>query len=245
MTLPSRISAFLIHLTASLAVALLVAVLVFNVWYPSPLDEALGVTHVFWLLILIDITVGPLLTLLVFDLAKKTLAMDLTLITCLQLAALGYGLWIIAEGRPAWIVFNIDRFDVVTAVDIDTRRIDKAYARYRNAPWLGPQWVGAIKPEDMELQNRIIFESAQGGSDIAQRPDLYVPLSYLTAAIRRQAQPLEKLNKSNESKKVRELARSRPLATAWVPLMARSNPMVVLLANNSNEILGVAKLKPW
>ncbi len=110
--MPARIKAFLMHLAVSAVIALLAVLLVFQIWYPAPLHEALGVTDIFLLLPLVDVILGPLLTLLVFKLGKKTLIMDLAVIACLQLAALGYGLWTVAEGRPAWIVYNADRFDV-------------------------------------------------------------------------------------------------------------------------------------
>lgn len=173
--MPARLKAFLLHLAASALVALLALLLVFKLWYPAPLHAALGVTHILLLLLLIDVVLGPLLTLLIYKVGKKTLVMDLTIIAALQLAALGYGLWTVAEGRPDWIVYNVDRFDVVTAVDIDTRQLDEARTQYRNAPpRTGPQWVGALKPYDPEQSNNILFEAVQGGSDIAQRPNLYL-----------------------------------------------------------------------
>lgn len=242
--MPARIKAFLIHLAASAAIALLALLLVFTLWYPAPLHTALGVTHILLLLLLIDVILGPLLTLLVFKVGKKTLVMDLTIIACLQLAALGYGLWTVAQGRPAWIVYNVDRFDVVTVVDIDSRQLDQADPSYRKAPWTGPQWVAAHRPDDAKQRNDILFEAVQGGSDIAQRPNLYQPLSTATAEIRQHAQPLTELNNTNDPATVSELLQNWPAATAWVPLMARQQPVVVLLDANS-QVLAIVTLNPW
>ncbi|WP_313056119.1 hypothetical protein [Pseudomonas lopnurensis] len=94
--MPARIKAFLMHLAVSAVIALLAVLLVFHIWYPAPLHEALGVTHIFLLLLLADVILGPLLTLVVFKIGKKTLIMDLAVIACLQLAALAYGLWTVA-----------------------------------------------------------------------------------------------------------------------------------------------------
>lgn len=52
--------------------------------------------------------------------------MDLTVIAVLQLGALSYGLWTVAEGRPAWLVFAVDRFELVRVLDIDKRKLDAA-----------------------------------------------------------------------------------------------------------------------
>lgn len=243
--MPARLKASLLHLAVSALIALLALLLVFRLWYPTPLHEALGVTHIFLLLLLVDVTLGPLLTLLVYKIGKKALVMDLALIAALQLAALGYGLWTVAEGRPAWIAFNADRFDVVTVVDIDTRQLHEALAQYRNAPWNGPRWVGAIGPDDIERRNSILFESSLGGSDIAQRPNLYRPLEEMTEAIRRRAHPLSALNTFNDPAMVDAALREWPTAVAWVPLMARSQPMVVLLGHNKSDVISIVELSPW
>lgn len=243
--MPARLKAFLLHLAASALIALLALLLVFRLWYPAPLHEALGVTHIFLLLLLIDVILGPLLTLLVYKTGKKTLVMDLAIIAALQLAALGYGLWTVAEGRPAWIVYNADRFDVVTVVDIDTRQLDEALPEYRNAPWTGPRWVGATRPDDIEQRNSIIFEAVQGGYDLAQRPYLYRPLTEMTQAIQQRAQPLDKLTDFNDATAVRDALYNWPDAAAWVPLMARVKPMVVLLGKNHSDVLAIVDLNPW
>jgi len=243
--MPTRMKAFLLHLAVSALVALLAVLLVFRLWYPAPYHEALGVTHIFLLLLLVDVILGPLLTLLVFEAGKKSLVMDLSIIAALQLAALGYGLWTVAEGRPAWIVYNVDRFDVVTAVDIDTRQLDEALIQYRSASWTGPRWVGAVRPEGSEQSNSILFESVQGGSDIAQRPNLYSPLTEVAEAMQQRAQPLEKLNDFNDAAAVQDALQNWPNAAAWVPLMARAKPMVVLLGKNKNEVIAMVELNPW
>lgn len=109
----ARIKAFAWHLGCSLLIASAALVLVFAVWYPAPLHVALGVTSVFLLVLLVDVVIGPFLTLLVYKQGKKTLLFDMAVIIALQLSALLYGLWTVAEGRPVWLVFNVDRFDLV------------------------------------------------------------------------------------------------------------------------------------
>ena len=42
-----RFKAFAIHLCGSLAIGLAMLWLVFGVWYPAPLHEAVGVTDIF------------------------------------------------------------------------------------------------------------------------------------------------------------------------------------------------------
>ena len=82
-----RIKAFLIHGLVSISVALLVIGLVFFIWYPSPLAKAVGVTHIFLMLLAIDVIIGPVLGFIVYKEGKKTLKMDLSIIITLQLCA--------------------------------------------------------------------------------------------------------------------------------------------------------------
>jgi hypothetical protein len=131
--MPVRIKAFLMHLGFSVFIGLCTLSLVFLVWYPAPLHTALNVTHIFLLLLLVDVILGPCLTLLVFKVGKKTLVFDLSVILLFQLA-LGYGVWTVFSARPAWLVFNVDRFDVVQAVEIDTRKLNEAAPEFRDSP---------------------------------------------------------------------------------------------------------------
>jgi len=101
-----RLKAFAIHLAISALIALAVIGLVFFIWYPAPLHTATGVTQIFLLLLTVDVVLGPLLTLIVYKTGKKTLIMDLTVIALLQLSALAYGVWTVAEDRSAWLSLN-------------------------------------------------------------------------------------------------------------------------------------------
>lgn len=243
--MPARFKAFSLHLAISAVIALLTLLLVFWIWYPAPLHVAVGVTHIFLLLLLVDVLLGPLLTLVVYDVGKKTLVFDLAVIALMQLSALGYGLSTLAEGRPAWLVFNADRFDLVRALDIDARQLSDARLEYRVAPWLGPQWIGAVKPKDIALRNIVIFESVMGGNDIAQRPSLYRPLSSMSDALRRHARPLEELRSYNDGGRVQAALAQWPNASAWLPLMANAKSMTVLVDKKAAEVVAVVDLAPW
>ena len=241
----SRFRAFYIHLGGSAIVALVMLLLVFKVWYPAPLHEAVGVTGVFMLLLAVDVVIGPLLTLLVFKVGKKTLVFDMAVILLLQLSAFAYGAWTVAEGRPAWLVFNVDRFDVVRALDIDIRRLNEARPEYRGAPWMGPRWVGADTPKDSKQLQALMFESAMGGSDIPQRPELYRSLAEVSFLIKAKALPLERLSSFNDSARVQAVLKSWGKADAWLPLMAGESSMVVLLYKEAAEVVAVVDLRPW
>lgn len=239
-----RFKAFLVHVIGSAVIALM-ALLVFRLWYPAPLHEALGVTHIFLLVLLVDVVLGPLLTLLVYKAGKKTLVFDLAVIAFLQVAALGYGLWTVAEGRPAWIVFNADRFDLVSVVDLDTRRLDETPNEYRQPAWTGPRWVAAVAPSDVEENNELTLESIFSGLDLPQRPNLYRPLADQHEVLRQRMLAPSELKQFNSAERVDRVLGQWPKADAWLPLMARVKPMVVLLHKETAEVIAVVNLNPW
>ncbi len=240
----ARLKAFLIHLLISTCIAIAVIGVVFFVWYPAPLHSAAGVTQIFLLLLAVDVVLGPLLTLIVYKVGKKTLIMDLTVIALLQLSALSYGVWTVAEGRPAWIVFGGDRFELVRIPDIDQRNIG-THALYSTPAWTGPQWVGADLPFDLEQRNDIIFESVGGGFDIYERPNLYRPLQEMTASIKKHAQELSLLNKFNANSDVQSAVNKYPSATAWLPLGAKHQNMVILINKETTQVIAIVDLRPW
>ena len=244
---PCRWRAAVTHLGVSLLVALISLALVFKVWYPAPLDRALDVRHIYFLVLAVDVVLGPVITFIIFSPNKKRreLALDLALVVAVQLAALLYGQWTIAQGRPAWLVFNADRFDLTQASDIDARYQAQAAPAYRHAPWNGPHWVAAVNPADPAKRNQLVLESAGGGSDLPQRIDLFTPLASQQAAMRAKAFPLEKLNQFNPPAQVKTALTRWPQADAWLPLMARARPMTVLIQRNTAQPLAVVDLRPW
>lgn len=244
MCVPKRLKAFFVHLGLSIFIALIALLLVFRLWYPAPMHVAVGVTHIFLLLLLIDVTLGPLLTLVVYSVGKKTLVFDLAVIALLQFSALIYGLHTVADGRPTWLVFNTDRFDLVRALDVDTRNLDQARPEFRQPSWFGPRWAIALPPDDAAARTELLFETVQGGSDLPQRPELYQLLADNRERVKERLHPLAALQEYNSADDVRAAIRQWPSADAWLPLMA-GVPMVVLLHKETAEVVAVVNLRPW
>jgi hypothetical protein len=215
------------------------------IWYPPPLAQAAGLTDLAYVIVGVDLVLGPLLTLVVFNPAKKTLRVDLACIVLLQLGVLAYGVHTIGAARPAWLVFNADRFDLVLAHEFETRYVEKARVEYRSVSWIGPRWVASVNPSDAEERNKLIFESASGGPDLPQRPDLYVPIEGQQVNLRRHAKSLDELKNFNSAEAIERLHQDWPEADAWLPLMARARPMIVVLRKSDAKVIGVASLWPW
>ena len=117
-----KLSAFAIHLTISATIVAIVIAIIFYFWYPKPFFEANGAWTVLRVLIMVDLVLGPSLTLALFKKGKKGLVMDMSIIAAIQLAALIYGTTVIFGARPYYLVFAVDRFEIVGKAEVDAER---------------------------------------------------------------------------------------------------------------------------
>lgn len=240
----SRLKAFMIHLTGSLILASCALALVFLVWYPSPLDQALGVTHIFLLMLGIDVIVGPILTLLIYKTDLRLLKFDLTVIIIVQLAVFSYGIYTVAKGRPAWLVFSTDQFYLVRTTDVDTDNATKAQSIYRHASWFGPQWVAVILPTDRKQRSQLVSATLQAGSGLFTSPNLYGSLDKAETKIKMKSHPLTELSQYNRSNSISTTLAKWKTATTWMPLWSDPKGMTVLLDKN-NHVVSIVQLNPW
>lgn len=248
--LKDRLTAFLIHLSLSAAIAALSLVVVFFIWYPAPLHTAVGVTQIFLILLAVDITIGPLLTFVVYKKGKKSLVFDLSVIAALQLAALAYGMNTVFEGRPAFVVFSVDRFEISRAYEIDPASMETALKDNNETArisWLQPKWVGAVGSKNPKRHQEILFTSVVGGNDWPQLPELFVPLADVKKQILERAKPLALLRKLHEKDPddLTTLAGFKDNEVKWLPLVSNAKNMTVLVNANSAEVLDIADIDPW
>jgi len=240
-----RLNFFLSHLLLSFLVALLVVGVVFSIWYPSPLATAVGVTHIFLMLLVIDVILGPLLGLLVYKEGKKTLKFDLSVIILIQIAALCYGVFSIEQGRPAWLVYNVDRFELVRKNELVDTNIQQAQPQFQKTSWFKPQYVATEFAKDTQQRNDEMFAEIFSGISIAQRPERYVELTQAKNQIQQRALPLIELEQYNSKTEVEKTLAKYPNADAWLPLKANAEDMVVLVNKESASIIKIVDLRPW
>lgn len=249
MSLKYRLYAFLIHLSISFIVALCASLMVFLVWYPAPLQDAVGVTKIFLILLSVDIVIGPVITFIIYSPGKPSLKFDLSVIALFQVAALLYGMHTVYSGRPAFVVYSVDLFEVTRALDIDAKSMEKAIAEHNPNVELGwsPRWVGALPSKNRERRQEIMFSSVQGGADWPQLPELYVPLSDVKTQILTKAKPLaDLLILHHNNAQVDSLIKRFPNnEVKWVPLRGKVKNMTVLVDANSAEVREIVDIDPW
>jgi hypothetical protein len=151
-----RLKATGIHLAISLAVAAVAAALVFGVWYPRGYAALMRGGELFFILMACDVILGPALSFVICNPAKsrRALVLDYAVIGAVQLAALVYGLSVVAQSRPAFEVFSIDRFNVVSAFEVEN---DGSANVPRFVPgWWGPKPITLVLPTDSQARNKAL-----------------------------------------------------------------------------------------
>ena len=225
-----------LHVFFSLLVAAVAAWVVFRVWFVHPFDELSGGRELFLLVVAVDVVCGPLLTFVLFNPQKprRELWLDLGLVVLVQLAALGYGLVTVWQARPLYLVHEVDRFRVISGPDVEAKSLGELPANIRPQFWVGPQLVGIRPPKNADEHNKVLFESASGGRDYAERPEFYIP--YNAAAAEKaglRAKPLVLFlqKQPDQLKAAQKLALDKGSDMAqwlYLPVVARQDWVAVL-----------------
>lgn len=247
-----RWKAFAIHLSISALIAAVVLSTMYFVWYPEPLFVAMGGNELVLILVGVDVVLGPLITLIIFNPAKgrRLLRMDLAVIALAQASALAYGVHVVAEARPVYVVFTIDRFDAVAANEL----FDKDFTKVKNPafatrPWGRPRVIGVAMPTDPKEQLEVI-NWAVLGSDLQVFPQYYREYEELAPLALKRARPISELRRRHPDEKAQidsALARigRRDEDLRFLPLKARTRDLTVLLDAKTGAVAGYAEVNPW
>ncbi len=182
------------HGLGSLVLALLSALVVFGVWFPYPYRELAGGRDLFLLVVAVDVVCGPLLTAVIFNPAKprRELVLDLGLVVLIQLVALGYGVYTMAQARPVYLVFEVDRLRVVTAADVVSEELRPEQDGLQRLPWTGPRLIGVRDPRNSDERLKSIELSIQG-QEPSVRPDWWQPYELSRPQVQERAHPVQAL----------------------------------------------------
>lgn len=238
-----------VHFALSVVVAATVLAALLLVWYPQPYFRLAGGAGLIIILIGVDVVMGPLMTLVVYNPAKKSLRLDLAVIVALQVAALAYGIWVIAQARPAFVVFAGERFTVVGANMIDPESLAAARPPWNTLPIDGPKIVGAIPPGDPAEREKVVM-LLTSGVDLPFLPRYYVPFADVVGRLKAKAQPLEVLEQRKpDAKPALDAAISRSgvprSSLAWVPVVGRLETGTAIVDVARGEVVAVVPLAPF
>jgi hypothetical protein len=248
--MPVRIRAALVHLSLSIALAVAVFFAIYFYWYPGVLFEGAGGKELFLLIVSVDVTVGPLITLVIYKPGKWGLRFDLVCIAIVQLAALAYGISVMFEARPAYIAFVVDRFAIVRANGFPDGALEQGRkGGYDRLSWTGPVFVGVKLPTNPDEQLRLGM-SAAAGVDAEYYPQYYVPYDQVRDAVRAHGQAIEVLRKRNPGR-LKEIDSAiaasgrKEDAIVFIPMRAGKKDLTVFVDKATGGVLEITPLMPW
>lgn len=229
----------------SAVIAAVCAVVVFFLLYPGDYKNICGGRELFLLLTSVDVVLGPFLTFTVFSPKKsrRELTKDLSVVALLQIAALMYGLWTVYVARPVYLVHEVDRFQVVTATDLDAKELADALPEFRTPARWGVEVIGVRQARNEEEKLKSL-DQALAGKDVAMRPGWWVPLGAQHIEIMTQkGKPLSSLKgrKGYDNDRVQGMLRSSNLKDTDVlafPVVARNTSWSVLVDVKSLRPIG-------
>lgn len=153
----NRYQAFATHLLLSLMIFLFLFWVITQFWYQGVLFETSGGWGAIKLIAGIDVIIGPVITLLIYNPAKKSLGKDLVTVALLQAIALGAGSYVIYTSRPVALVYHHPEF----------------YTLYANNPL-----VKSIKePVGQAGKPAVLFYDSDSQTEQRYMPERFSPLT--------------------------------------------------------------------
>lgn len=234
-----------VHFLCSLAVLSAAAFFLFFEWFPYPYWSLAGGKRLVEIIFMVDLVLGPLLTLLLFDIrkTKPALALDMTIIIILQIGAMSYGLHSAFVARPVYLVYEVDRFVVVTAADVDPNDLVKAEPDFQQLPRRGVKKIGVRDPHSAK-ERAASFELALAGKDVSLRPDYWKHFDETSRQqLRQRMRSLAELDARGEREKkmVSDFLKERKErieSLSYVPVVFRDQVWSAILFESNLEIVG-------
>lgn len=241
-----RVKAFGIHLLVSLIVSLSFILFATSYWFPDKFLQLTGISDIFFILIAVDIIIGPILTLLVYNIKKKRLWLDLTFIALLQIGAFIYGAYAFYQAHPVYITFNVDRFTLVSARDASPEKAQ--YPEYKISKLSKPVLAFAESPENTEERNELMMSVLFNGAlDLNARAEYYKPYADNIDKIIIKSWAAEQLFISASDKQKLEpfLSNKRIEELAFLPIEGKAAFMLYVLDKRTAQPLGIIDIDPW
>lgn len=158
----NRVQAALTHLGISVLLLLMTLFVIFFYWYPGNSFVVEGGLKGLILVSLVDLVIGPGLTLVVFKANKPKLKLDLSIIALCQLSAMSYGLYSLHQNRPVLAVWYQQQIVFLTEAQTDFAQVSHPFPPKQAQLGLPLMWLPS--PESYEARKAFRLEAARIGN---------------------------------------------------------------------------------
>lgn len=241
-----KLRAGLIHLCISACIVGAVGALMLTWWYPQPWFQHDGGWTVYRLILLVDVVLGPLLTLIAYRRNKPGLKRDLGIIAALQLGALAFGVTTMLQHRPVFVVFAENNFFTVTWKEVQAATQDTARINgLARAAWSRELPLVYLQlPADPARRAALRHIQDSGGPPVPAQGDYYEAMSDAHwSAVLALSSDIEGLARGDPDIRG-ELERFRarhpgPLESfAFLPVVCRSGVLMLAFDRKTRAIIG-------
>jgi len=245
----TRSRAALTHLWPSLLVLAGFAGLLLLLWYPYPFRQFAESDKFALALVLSATFIGPAMTWLVYKPGKRGLFLDLVVIGLIQLSAFGWGAMSLYHNRPYFMVFTVDRFEVLSGRDVDVSWIKDA--RFMDKPLTGPVLLFANMPTDSAAYQKLLREVMfEGKPDLQFRPEFWSLYSDRKAPVLQKSRPLADLrdNRPDSTDAIDRLVNRHGgdiNRLRFVPALFRDGQFTVVIDAASGDVVDSLLISPW
>jgi hypothetical protein len=248
-----RLKLFSLHLLSSAAILTLILGSLYFGWYRWPGWYLTDVARVVFVMVCVDVVLGPTLTLIIANQKKsrRELTRDIGIIVAVQLCALTYGSAQLWSGRPLYYAFSENVLQLVQAYDIDANEAKQG--REQNpglAPhWYSlPRWIWAPLPQDAETAQKIAASAVTGGDDVISMPRYFKRWEDGLPTLRTQLKKVDEVGyfAKSEKKKLKDKMRAAGLPDDQSDTMAltgRGHPVLAVFDPASLKVAAVFKAK--
>jgi len=244
----SKSRATLIHFWPSALLLIVIGCLIAFAWYPYPFLQFNDTAKFPLMMIVIAGLIGPALTGLVYKKDKRGLAFDLSVIIIIQLAAVVWGTMALYQNRPYFMVFTVERFDVLSIRDVDPSTISDP--RFLDKPFAGPIMLYANIPTGDAFQKLLKEVMLEGKPDLQYRPEFWSLYHEKQDQVIKPSKPLSELRimrpeSVSEIDKLVQKHGGNISKLNFVPAQHQNGQFAAILGVDSGEIIDTLVVNPW
>jgi hypothetical protein len=174
---------------------------------------------------------------------------DLAVIVMIQVAAIAWGTAALYQNRPYFMVYTVDRFEVLSQRDVDLAWISDP--KFLDKPFAGPIMLFANMPADPAAYQKLLKEVMfEGKPDLQFRPEFWSLYDERKQLVLKKSRPLIELRGArpdgiNHIDKLVENHGGAIDQFNFVPALIKDGQFAVILDANSGNIIDTLLIDPW
>lgn len=236
------------NLFISQIIILIFLLFAYFVWFPNSFSKLGGFYDTAWMIIFVDLVLGPLLVFIVYKENKKYLKFDINVLLAIQLAAFFYGAYALYLKHPVFNVFVNYQFKLINASYAIPDKV--RFKALKPSFFSSPKIVYTQLPENMQERTQFMLGvDLFGKPDIDRRADFYTShLNSMDEILSKQLDPIVLFNSVNHKSKLNKFIKKWGGVIndyAFFPISGNNKKeMVFVLNKETGEAVDVIDVNP-